>query len=173
MTYTIKAKIKQTRALDNWFVETSRLAAQLYNACLKLQFELAACGETLLSTIDLINRNRAFSLGSDYKDRTIERAVKSTCAWHQSESLRYELYWKNLEKHSSQTKQPKTTEHFSATNLPFLRETDCSIARQNNFRNFVKNLSRKQKIVGKPRWQKSISLAFAIRKERQDTISIN
>jgi putative transposase len=100
-------------------------------------------------------------LPSDYKDKLAERAHRSTSSWYQSESLRYKIYWEHKEKDEGPSSQANTFEEIEKN-----REALCK------YRKHCRALSHKQLIIGKPRKKKTISLKFAIRKSRQDTISL-
>lgn len=170
MTYTIKAKIKQSKRLETWYTENATQAAKLYNECLKEQFVRASHGLRLFTTFDLINKFRAFPLGSDFKDQTIARSVKATVGWYSSEKLRYDIYLKKTESEFEYFKEVKEN---STHNYHFLLEVDTRVARQKDYRTHVRSLSRKQMIIGRPHFQKKVSLAFAIRANRQSAVRIS
>jgi transposase len=161
-------KIKTNQTIQKWFTEQSKQAAVLYNLCLDAQFELANLGKKLLTAFDLAAHFRTFSLGSDYKDRIFERVADSTKKWVSSESLRYEMYWKSLEKEKIKFVSNKIIE----TKYPFLADAEKQIFRRKEYRKWVQRLARKQKIAGRPRYRKKCSLSFSIRKNRQNTIEI-
>jgi len=165
---TISVKIKTTKTNLAWFKEQSLKAAQLYNLCLEKQFSLANSGEKLLTTFDLQKRFRSFELASDYKDRITERVGTSTNKWIKSEDYRYQLYWEHLEK--SEKGFAKFVPHI--TKYSFLNDVNKQLARTAEYRKSIKRLSRRQKIIGKPRYRKHCSLSFSIRKNRQKTINI-
>jgi transposase len=167
---TLTAKIKATKTLLKWFAAQSKKAAELYNACLDLQMERIANGEKELSAFDMAGHFRSFEMGSDYKDRICERIGDSTSKWVKSESLRYQLYWQHKER--AESKDPVKSENNLQGKYPFLEETNLRISQLRDYREHVKRLSRKQKIFGRPRKRKTCSLAFSIRKNRQNTIQI-
>jgi transposase len=170
VTYTIKAKIKQSKRLETWYAENATQAAKLYNECLREQFVRASDGLPLFTTIDLINKFRAFPLGSDFKDQTIARAVKATLGWYVSEKLRYDIYLKKLDNDLVYFNEVKNN---SNHNYQFLLKVETRVARQKDYRTLVRNLSRKQLIIGRPHFQKKVSLAFAIRANRQSSVHIS
>ena len=172
---TISVKIKTTKALKAWFLEQSQKAADLYNKCLDLQFELVNNCKQIHTAFDLANHFRDYPLGSDYKDRIFERVADSTKKWIKSESLRYEIYWDHKEKiktdkykTNSKNSNKKNVQLFEK--FPYLKLISTQIEQRDNYRTHIINLSRKQKIHGKPRKRKTISLGFSIRKTRQNTI---
>ncbi len=170
MTYTIKAKIKLSKRLETWYAENATQAAKLYNECLKEQFERASKGLPLFTAIDLINMFRAFPLGSDFKDQTITRAVKATVGWYVSEKLRYDIYLKKIENNLVYLNEVKKNSYH---NYQFLLKVETQVARQKDYRTHVRSLSRKQLIIGRPHFQKKVSLAFAIRANRQSSVRIS
>jgi len=169
MISTITVKIKNNFFLEEWFQKQSLLAAELYNNCLKKQFERASWGEPLYTAFDLANQFRLHSLASDYKDRIFERVAKACKNWYTSENLRYSIYWQHQEKSQNEKEKLNT---LIPENYLFLREIEKKRKRNLDYRTHVKRLSRKQKVIGKPRLRKTCSLAFSIRSTRQDTVSI-
>ncbi len=163
---TLTVKIKKTKTFLNWFIEQSKKAAQLYNSCLNMQMIKICNGENKLSAFDLAKEFQNFELGSDYKDRIYERVADSVAKWVKSEHFRYQIYWQHKEKN-----QFKIDEHKNTNNL-FLTKINQQILHRNNYRKHVQRLSRKQLLHGRPRQRKTCSLAFSIRKNRQETIQI-
>ncbi len=160
---TFTVKIKKTKTFSSWFYEQSKRAAQLYNACLELQMNQISNGKNKLTAFDLAKEFRNFELGSDYKDRIYERVADSIAKWVKSENFRYQIYWQHKEKNLLKNKE---------TNYPFLEECNQKIFARNDYRKHVQRLARKQILHGRPRKRKTCSLAFSIRKNRQETIQI-
>jgi putative transposase len=167
--YALVAKVKVNATLKAWGLAAFAKAAEMQNQALDMEFERAASGERLMTAFDLATAFRSFDLGSDYKDQIADRVASATSKWYSSESLRYQIYWKNLEKHQE---KPEVEEDFEAYQYPFLVEVSRALARRNDYRRFVKSLSQKQKLIGRPRKKKLASLAFSIRKQDQKRVKI-
>ena len=163
---TLAVKIKKTKTFSHWFHEQSKKAAQLYNSCLDLQMNKISNGENKLSAFDLATEFRNFELGSDYKDRIYERVADSVAKWVKSEGFRYQIYWQHKEK--IEIKKGG----YANINNAFLAKINQQIVQRNDYRKHVQRLSRKQVLHGRPRKRKTCSLAFSIRKNRQETIQI-
>lgn len=168
-TSTITAKIKPTKAFEAWFIEQSKKAAELYNACLNLQMENISSGKKELSSYDLANEFRFFNLGSDFKDKIFSRIAESTSKWLKSEKYRYQLYWQHQEiKNHSQDENLNQ----NITNYPYLQSVSKHILQRLQYTEHIKRLARKQIIFGRPRKRKKCSLAFSVRPNRQNTVQI-
>jgi transposase len=152
-----------------WFDEQSKQAAKLFNNVLDLQMNLLCNGEKIKSRYDLAEQFRGFELGSDFKDKIYERISISFEKWIKSEKFRYQLYWQSKEKDFD---IPEMQKQASSKKYPFLKQVEKDIFQKQELHQFVKRLSRKQILVGRPRKRKTCSLAFAIRANRQSTVRI-